>query len=231
MSRPLRSSRPSPGREVREALVAHAIEILEGEGPGALSLRELASRVGVSQPALYRHFVSKEALLDEVIARGTRGFAVRTREAMEGQREAYGALGAYARAYVRHAVENRGWFRLAFGRSERERGMEPEIALEMAASRDLCLRALACVVPPTSPAFGHTFRMLWSVSHGLASMVTERVFQLVSDDDARLAAADLVIDETIATLRARWGEARPMASAPEVSEADLVRGLAGARAR
>ncbi len=48
---------------LRQALVAAALEILEQEGLGALGLRAVARRVGVSQTAPYRHFADKAALL------------------------------------------------------------------------------------------------------------------------------------------------------------------------
>src|SRR4051812_15147708 len=60
--------------DLREALVRAAVQTVEREGHGALVLRALAARVGVSQPSLYRHFSSKEALLVEVARRGLLGF-------------------------------------------------------------------------------------------------------------------------------------------------------------
>jgi AcrR family transcriptional regulator len=51
---------------VREALVEAAVEVVREGGPEALSLRELARRVGVSHAAAYRHFADRDALVDAV---------------------------------------------------------------------------------------------------------------------------------------------------------------------
>jgi AcrR family transcriptional regulator len=47
----------------RQRLLAAALALVDEEGEAALSMRRLAARVGVSAPALYRHFADKGALL------------------------------------------------------------------------------------------------------------------------------------------------------------------------
>ncbi len=54
--------------DLRRALVAAARALLEESGPEALSLRDVARRVGVSHNAPYRHFPTKQALLAAVAA-------------------------------------------------------------------------------------------------------------------------------------------------------------------
>ena len=51
---------------LRDALVEAAVDVVREGGPEALSLRELARRVGVSHAAAYRHFADREALVDVV---------------------------------------------------------------------------------------------------------------------------------------------------------------------
>jgi AcrR family transcriptional regulator len=50
----------------RDQIVATAVEIARREGIGALSIRRLATEVGASRMALYRHIPDKQALLDLV---------------------------------------------------------------------------------------------------------------------------------------------------------------------
>ena len=59
------------------ALIAAARELLDADGPGAVSLREAARRVGVSATATYRHFQDKDHLLAAVAAEGYWEFAER----------------------------------------------------------------------------------------------------------------------------------------------------------
>ena len=47
-----------------------ALEILREHGDAAISLRALAKQIGVSAPALYRHFVDRDSLLAELAITG-----------------------------------------------------------------------------------------------------------------------------------------------------------------
>lgn len=51
----------------RERLIAAALEIVDRDGLGALSMRRLGAELGVDPMAAYRHLPNKEALLDGVI--------------------------------------------------------------------------------------------------------------------------------------------------------------------
>lgn len=100
--------------DLKAALVEAGVEILRGNGPEALTLREVARRAGVSQAAPYRHFKDRR---DLVAAVAERGFA-RLGEAM---RLAMGAAGGrpglrqVAEAYVRFGLENPAEYRVMFG--------------------------------------------------------------------------------------------------------------------
>ncbi|MDP2183326.1 MAG: TetR/AcrR family transcriptional regulator [Actinomycetota bacterium] len=59
----------------RADILDAALAVFSERGYDAGSLREIANRVGVSEPALYRHFASKEALFVAIIE----GFAERLR--------------------------------------------------------------------------------------------------------------------------------------------------------
>lgn len=50
----------------RSAAVAEAVRILDDEGAGALSMRRVAQRLGVSSPSLYKHFQDLDDVLDAV---------------------------------------------------------------------------------------------------------------------------------------------------------------------
>ncbi len=51
----------------RERVVAEALAVITADGAGALSMRNLAARLGVVPAALYRHVRSKEQLCDLVV--------------------------------------------------------------------------------------------------------------------------------------------------------------------
>lgn len=59
--------RPSEARKVE--LIDAALEIIGTQGIAALSTRSLASRVGLSSGAIFRHFATLDALLEAVVER------------------------------------------------------------------------------------------------------------------------------------------------------------------
>ena len=56
-----------PATETEEAILEAARNVLAEGGVGALSMRSLAERVGVSATAIYHHFDGKDALVAQVV--------------------------------------------------------------------------------------------------------------------------------------------------------------------
>jgi TetR/AcrR family transcriptional regulator, tetracycline repressor protein len=64
----LATSRTRPrGSLTREEIITEALGLLEEHGPGALSMRRLADRLGVAPNALYTHVRGKADLIDGLI--------------------------------------------------------------------------------------------------------------------------------------------------------------------
>lgn len=58
------------GTEERQVLIIdEAIKIIHELGYQAFSIRELSNRVGISEPALYRHFLNKEDIVLGILGR------------------------------------------------------------------------------------------------------------------------------------------------------------------
>ena len=66
--------------DLRDALVQAALAEVELGGPEAISISALAKKLGVSQPAPYKHFADREALLVAVTAEAFRQFSAMLRE-------------------------------------------------------------------------------------------------------------------------------------------------------
>lgn len=60
-------SKRLPAAERRRQIAASALEILATDGVGGLTSRAIAARVGVQDGSLFRHFASKEAIVDAAI--------------------------------------------------------------------------------------------------------------------------------------------------------------------
>ena len=151
---------------LRRALLDEAIAVIGEAGTGAVRLRDLARRVGVSHAAPAHHFGDKRGLLTAVAAEGYRLFAAALREEYE-RTASVRELGV---AYVRFAVQYRPYFEVMF-RPELYRNDDPDLT---EARRE----ATAMLYGPVSrlgggdPGFD-TVRAgvaSWSLVHGLATL-------------------------------------------------------------
>ncbi|WP_189056502.1 TetR/AcrR family transcriptional regulator [Longimycelium tulufanense] len=87
--------RPSTPRLSPEHIRRAALEIIDGEGLAALSMRRLATALGVRAASLYNHVPSKEKLLDEVANDIVAGVDAAALEAADWRE----AVVAWARSY------------------------------------------------------------------------------------------------------------------------------------
>ena len=58
-----------PAPALRDRIASAALDILEREGPQAVSMRRVAERVGVTPMAIYHHYANREALLQALVYR------------------------------------------------------------------------------------------------------------------------------------------------------------------
>jgi AcrR family transcriptional regulator len=182
-------NKPYHHGDLAPALLRAAEEILEQDGPQALTLRSIARRAGVSHMAPAHHFGDVTGLLSELAAMGYRRFAARLCAAQQGLRG--GELSrASGRAYVAFARDEPGMFLLMF-RSERLDFSRPAL-VEAASGAARALRASAGVTDETvadpSGAAGRAglARMVfeWSLVHGFAMLLIDgRLDGVLAGDD------------------------------------------------
>ena len=91
-------------RQQRERLiVTTARELAEAEGWDAVTTRRLAEAIEYSQPVLYSHFSSKDAIVRAVALEGFTHLAATLRDARHAARSPRPALLALAHAYLEFA--------------------------------------------------------------------------------------------------------------------------------
>jgi AcrR family transcriptional regulator len=113
-----RSETPTPYHhgDLRQALIAEGLRLIQEKGLQSLTLRELGRRLKVSRSAAYRHFADKDALLSTICQLGFERFANALSEARDGAGSTFsGRIRAMGLAYVRFAIENRSHFEAMFG--------------------------------------------------------------------------------------------------------------------
>jgi AcrR family transcriptional regulator len=99
----------------RNEIVDAAWSIARRDGLAALSLREVAERVGIRAPSLYHYFPSKMALFDAMYAKGMQQFAERIEASQPGSDERE-TLRNRARTFVATAVADPARYELLFHR-------------------------------------------------------------------------------------------------------------------
>jgi AcrR family transcriptional regulator len=108
------SRRGRPG-DLRKLLLSNTLALLRDRNSVDFSLRELADRIGVTQPALYRHFASKDALLETLCIDGFDLLARRQHAAIDlAGANSWKRLMALSRAYIDFATRNPDYFRIMF---------------------------------------------------------------------------------------------------------------------
>jgi AcrR family transcriptional regulator len=67
--------------ETRREILAAAWDVAREQGLGAVTLREIADRIGMQPPSLYTHFPSKMAIYDAMYRQGWEDYLAVSREA------------------------------------------------------------------------------------------------------------------------------------------------------
>ncbi|WP_342242187.1 TetR/AcrR family transcriptional regulator [Inquilinus sp. OTU3971] len=176
--------------DLRRALVAAARALLEESGPEALSLRDVARRVGVSHSAPYRHFPTRQALLAAVAAEGFAALSAR----MTALPAAPGLAGGF-RCYLGFAREQPGLFRLMF-----EGGMEASADPTLRAASEQAYDGLRRAVHRLAPAADRAAVVAaWAQLHGLTLIVLSGQ---LAEDLVRDGGLDVLADRAAAILEA-----------------------------
>ena len=149
-------------------IVAAARELLEEEGPDALSMRRVADRLGIRAPSIYKHLADKRALENAIVSDVFEEIAVVFEAASAGD----DPLAGIADAYRRFAREHPHLFRLMTERPLDRDGLTPG-AEE---------RAAAPVLRATGDP--DTARAAWAFAHGMTVLEVNGRFPPDADLDA-----------------------------------------------
>lgn len=167
-------TKPYHHGDLRQTLLDGALSLIEEEGIAALSLRELARRIGVSHAAPYHHFQDRVTLLRAI---AEQGFLSMQREMSEAVRregpDAVLRLHALGIAYVRFAAGNPSQFRVMF--SPEVVGESPGSSLAVASQSTFAMLSNGLVAAGLSEAAAQDTALLaWSTVHGAAMLWIDR---------------------------------------------------------
>ena len=160
--------------DLRRALVDAAMLEVERGGIEALSLSAIAKALGVSQPAPYRHFADRDALLTEVVTEGFTMFAAALKAA---PRRAKGreALSRMAQAYLRFGLDHPGLYKAMFASHLLPQARDG-VALQATASASFGLLVAAIEARDTESAQRMALGV-WASLHGIVMLANQGMLQ------------------------------------------------------
>jgi AcrR family transcriptional regulator len=145
--RTIRAPVPKPYHhgDLRRVLIDAALQLVGEGGPDAVSVREAARRAGVSPGAPFRHFPSRDALMNAVAEEAQRRFRAEI-EAALAEAPADDPLGRFrclGLAYLRWAMKNPTHFEIISSRRFFDHDKAASVSQDNAELIDLTERTLA----------------------------------------------------------------------------------------
>jgi AcrR family transcriptional regulator len=183
---------------LREALVTEALAIITRNGPAALTLRNIAASLGVSQTAPYRHFESKDALLGAVAAQGFDALLASSRHAVDqAGRDPLARFDAIVLAYVEFALRHPAHFKLmydagdeAFQRSDAVTDLR-RTAFKLLVGLVADCQAAGFASPGEKPT--HIAVKVWAFTHGLIVLYQNQLLGSLDEAQLRIMAKEAVL--------------------------------------
>ncbi|WP_354701679.1 putative HTH-type transcriptional regulator [Paraconexibacter sp. AEG42_29] len=217
------SAPPSRRDRLRAAALAeireHGYAQIAAGGPAELSLNGIAKAMGMSGPAMYRYFASRDELLATLVTESYEELAdaLVHAAATTRRRGPDGRLRAATAAYRNWALAQPHRYRLMFGSTYGSGALAPERVIPASQrSMGVLLAGIAAIGPPedapavpdatlrrdlvawgTASGTPHAAGILalgvvaWTRLHGIVSLEVEGVFAQMAIDPARLYRAEV----------------------------------------
>jgi AcrR family transcriptional regulator len=152
----------------RRLITATARALAESEGWDAVTTRRLSTEIEYSQPVLYKHFASKEDIVEAVALEGFGELAETLGQARRGAGEPREVLARVTRAYGSFATENPVLYHAMFTRATRLPFGAEDAPAQLSAAFAELREAVASV------AVGRDVdiltEVLWASLHGLSTL-------------------------------------------------------------
>ena len=190
------ATRPYHHGNLRAALLARAVEVVDERGAADLSLRELARDVGVSHAAPRRHFADRQALLGALAVEGFDRLGEDLRAAVDRAGPAFDArLEELARAYLAFATRHAALLELMWAAKRRQESD----ALHAAANHSLAtmLDVIADAQASGELAPGDRERVaipIFATLQGLTAMANGGMLDAEQVDEALTVAIEQLLD-------------------------------------
>ena len=190
--------------DLRQALLDAGIELARAGGPDAVILREATRRAGVVPNAAYRHYESRDELLQAVRAAALAALALaieaelaKVRRRRNPAEFARASLRAVGTGYMQFALSEPGLFRTAFSVPDEQQGAPDPAKAGASGLNPFELlgaaldRFVASGLMSPERRLGAEY-LAWSAVHGLAMLVIDGPLRSLSLAQARLVGQRLL---------------------------------------
>ncbi len=183
--------------DVRSEILKASVDLMNEGGIGALSMREVARRAGVSHQAPYHYFSDREAILAELAGRGFDQLYDYMISALGQARDKAGRVQMMGEAYIRFALNHPEVFRLMFRCEMVDMSRYPEAKAKADRTFGALVEAMGGSGTAADKASPDLAPMIaaWSTAHGLATLLLEGKLgeQLGETRDQKEAAARRIL--------------------------------------
>ena len=161
------SERKGRERAERERRITAAARMIAArEGWSTVTIRRLAEEIEYSQPVLYSHFESRDAIVAAVAVEGFQELATALREAAYPSADRRTTLCNVATAYLGFTYEHPALYEAMFTMRTGLRFADPDTKPELRAA----FAALAAVLTPSGNDNDVETETFWAALHGLAEL-------------------------------------------------------------
>ena len=182
MNEPTRRARTG---ERREQILDVALRLFGERGAGNVTTRQIANAVGISQPSLYAHFASADAIADELCVRAFDALQTRFEAMAADVDDPWARADVLGRAYIEFGLENPDMYRIAFMPTRENQpppGMtfdlettDPALAAGLRAFASL-RETIATIRGCDDDSVAAIAQSIWVLVHGLTSLLIAKPY-------------------------------------------------------
>jgi len=165
----------------RAAILAAAREFAEAEGWAAVTSRRLADAIDYTQPVIYSHFASMDAVIDAVAVEGFAEIADALAQARASASNPERSLEALSRAYLDYAAAHPAMYDAMFVRGTGLAFADASTLPQLTAG----FSEIRAAVLPFTERPDTLAEVLWASLHGLTML--QRSGRIPGDGEDRLA--------------------------------------------
>lgn len=190
---------------IRERILAAALDIIVQEGYPALTMRRIASRIGMTAPNIYNYYQNKDEIYISLVIRG---FEILQREmtsAYNAHKDPLERGAALARAYINFGLKHSSYYDIMFTYptpkyndyvgTPLEKLSEVEYKISMNIVKlvfDAVQSLIGEATPPNEQTVQVRFIAAWSMLHGMVSLYNSKVVRYTVED------TEAIYEKTIA---------------------------------